>query len=187
MDKRHGKKRWDVIIDVMGTQPKYTAAEIGVEQGKTSKQLLTYMPNLFLFLVDRWEVTPPGDSYFKGSRVMSRWDKNQWQSIYSRMTQNVKVFRGRYEILKMDTIEASKRFENDTLDFVFIDSDHSFAGVCRDIDAWIPKVKMNGIVFFHDYENGNTFSKVREAIEDRLGQNVVTVSPHDHMAYWRKV
>lgn len=184
MDKRKSKKRWDVIIETMGRTGNFRAAEIGVEQGKTSKQLLANMPGLFLYLVDRWDVTPPGDTYFHGSRVMSRWDKNQWQSIYSRMIQNVKPFRGRYEILKMDTVEASNRIQDDTLDWIFIDSDHSFEGVCRDIDAWIPKVMNGGVVFFHDWENGNTESKVKEAVEEKIGKGIVKLAD-DHMAIYR--
>lgn len=38
-----------------------------------------------------------------------------------------------------------------TVDFVFVDGDHSENGVRGDIDAWLYKIRRNGIMAFHDY------------------------------------
>lgn len=37
------------------------------------------------------------------------------------------------------------------IDFLFIDGDHSEAGVRRDINAWVKHVRSTGIIAFHDY------------------------------------
>lgn len=36
------------------------------------------------------------------------------------------------------------------IDLLFIDGDHSYNGVVRDIAAWTPHVKVGGVVIFHD-------------------------------------
>lgn len=38
------------------------------------------------------------------------------------------------------------------MDFVFIDAAHDYESVKKDINAWLPKVKENGIIAGHDYE-----------------------------------
>ena len=43
--------------------------------------------------------------------------------------------------------------EDGSLDFVFIDGDHAYEGVKRDIQDWIPLVKTNGTICFHDYRD----------------------------------
>ena len=179
------KKRWDVITSTLDVNAKMIGAEIGVEQGKTSKMLLSRMSKLHLILVDRWCVTPKGDSYFNGSRIMSRYKDAEWQSVYKKAMANIAPYSGRITIYKTDSLTASQKVDDESLDFIFIDADHSYEGVCKDIDAWMPKVKPGGYVFFHDYENANTYTGVKEAIENRLGIGVVKVS-HDHTAIYRK-
>jgi predicted O-methyltransferase YrrM len=51
----------------------------------------------------------------------------------------------------MTTNEAVKLFEDDSLDAVFIDADHSYEAVKLDIQNWMPKVRKGGILAGHDY------------------------------------
>ena len=51
----------------------------------------------------------------------------------------------------MTSEEASKHFENESLDFVFIDGLHDYESVKNDISYWYPKVKVGGIISGHDY------------------------------------
>jgi predicted O-methyltransferase YrrM len=51
----------------------------------------------------------------------------------------------------MRTDEAYKLFEDESIDFLFIDADHSFEAVKKDLKLWYPKVKTGGIIAGHDY------------------------------------
>lgn len=44
-----------------------------------------------------------------------------------------------------------KLFADNSLDFVFIDGDHSSEAIARDINMWWPKVKEGGVLAGHDY------------------------------------
>ena len=46
---------------------------------------------------------------------------------------------------------ASSYLPDKTLDFVFIDGDHTFNNVMLDILLWTPKVRKGGIISGHDY------------------------------------
>lgn len=68
-----------------------------------------------------------------------------------------------------DSVIAADRYEPESVDFVFIDADHSEAAVKRDIAAWLPKVRPGGVLAGHDID----FRDVRAAVlsffpEDRV-------------------
>ena len=54
-------------------------------------------------------------------------------------------------IHKTTSLEASKEFDDDYFNFVFIDGDHSYKAVLQDIKAWYPKIKECGIIGGHDW------------------------------------
>lgn len=52
---------------------------------------------------------------------------------------------------QMDSSASAAIFQNNTVDFCFIDADHTAIAVQKDIDAWWPKIKVNGFLGGHDY------------------------------------
>jgi predicted O-methyltransferase YrrM len=66
----------------------------------------------------------------------------------------------------MTTNEASKLFEDGSLDGVFIDADHSYEAVKQDIQNWLPKIRVGGILAGHDYNS--TFQEVMKAVNELL-------------------
>lgn len=53
------------------------------------------------------------------------------------------------EPLVMSSAEASE-FVRGPVELLFVDGDHSFDGVRRDADLWLPRIVEGGIVLFHD-------------------------------------
>jgi len=54
-------------------------------------------------------------------------------------------------LIKDFSLAAAKRIPKSSLDFVYIDANHSFDEVMQDIIHWAPKVRSGGIVAGHDY------------------------------------
>jgi len=54
------------------------------------------------------------------------------------------------EIYKGKTVELHDKFANDFFDVLFIDADHRYESVKKDIELWSPKVKKGGIICGHD-------------------------------------
>ena len=54
-------------------------------------------------------------------------------------------------MIKSCSWEAATLFEDNSVDFVFIDADHQYESVKKDITAWYPKIKIGGIMSGHDY------------------------------------
>jgi predicted O-methyltransferase YrrM len=55
------------------------------------------------------------------------------------------------EVIQTTSVEASQRFPDASLDWVFIDGIHDYRNVRDDIRAWAPKVKPGGLIAGHDY------------------------------------
>ena len=51
-----------------------------------------------------------------------------------------------------DSIEASKDFEDNSIDFIHFDGDHNPNYVREEIQAWLPKLKEDSIIAGHDYK-----------------------------------
>lgn len=60
----------------------------------------------------------------------------------------------RININRASSIEISELFGNESFDFIFIDGDHRYDFVSKDIALYYPKLKKGGIVCGHDYEGG---------------------------------
>ena len=57
----------------------------------------------------------------------------------------------RVSLLKEDSIEAASRFEDGSVDFLYVDTEHTYTRVNRELDAWADKVKKGGLIAGDDF------------------------------------
>lgn len=72
-------------------------------------------------------------------------------------------------LLDMSNEQASDKFHDKTIRFLFIDGDHTKAGVEKDIELFFPRLVPGSIVVFDDYFEG--FPGLIEAVEKLLEDN----------------
>lgn len=71
------------------------------------------------------------------------------------------------DLVTGDSVETLQRLDAD-FDVAFVDGDHTFAGVERDIEALMPLMRRGGVVLFHDYyhrANDEGDYGVRQAVD----------------------
>lgn len=81
--------------------------------------------------------------------------------------------------IRMASVEASKLFEDESLDVVFIDASHKYQDVLEDLKSWFPKVKKGGKIAGHDYVPSHKISVagvIRAVNEFFKGKNL-EISP----------
>ncbi|HMS56855.1 MAG TPA: class I SAM-dependent methyltransferase [Fimbriimonadaceae bacterium] len=69
-------------------------------------------------------------------------------------------------VIEEDAATAHRRIPTASLDFLFIDGDHSYAAVRRDILNFRSKVRQGGILAGHDYGHS---AEVRRAVDEIFG------------------
>jgi hypothetical protein len=152
--KKYKKRmRWDAILDRLLVDKKLKGAEIGVLNGNTAGRLLKERPNIIHIMVDPWCVPGEKSSYWKSADKNSRKAQREHDEAYKK-TILVTEFAGkRAQIMRMTSEEAVKQIKDGSLDYCFLDGDHSYAGVKLDIKLWLPKIKIGGWIGGHDYKH----------------------------------
>ena len=89
--------------------------------------------------------------------------------LMNKFLENTKPVAHVINAIHNDSVEASKNYADGSVDFVFIDGDHSYNGCKRDIEAWLPKMKPNSIFAGHDYA---WCEFVRNAVRDTIGEGM---------------
>lgn len=140
--------------------------ELGVSTGRFTCFLCAHNPQLHMTAVDLWAPQPekPG---LQGYLTFKDWNHEQSYRNFSKLTSE--HFPGRVDIKRMDTVEAASHVEDKSLDFVFVDADHSYEACKKDIQAWLPKVKPGGIMTGHDLD----WPTVRQAVEEIFKGHVI--------------
>jgi len=154
------REQW--IVALVNEHGWTLGAELGVANGRTFLFVLETCPQLTLIGVDLWEEQLVND----GPETWENWphDKNE-----KNVREVAKKFGDRAIIIKDWTIEAAKQVEDESLDFIFIDADHSSEAVRNDIITWTTKVKSSGWILGHDIN----WPTVKGVVDDLLPGYVI--------------
>lgn len=78
--------------------------------------------------------------------------------------------RPRFHVIRQFSAEATVQFDDASLDLVFIDGDHSYAEVLKDLRVWAPKIRAGGLLIGHDVDLPEVFLAVVEFLAERRKQ-----------------
>jgi len=117
--------------------------EIGSWKGKSSAFMAVEIANsgkqIDFYCVDTFE----GSVEHQNNPELPR--------LYNIFKDNMKPVEDYYQDMRMSSMEAVKKFQDESLDFVFIDGSHEYEDIKDDIKSWLPKVKKGGVLAGHDY------------------------------------
>jgi len=139
---KHEYDRSEFLNLLNKVNPKGRGVEIGVFKGYFSKEVLNKWDGK-LYMVDVW--IELGDEYIDDSN-----HKNHSDAYEETMT-NIRGFEDRGIMIRSTSKDCIDLFEDNSLDFVFIDANHAYDFVKEDIKLWFPKLKTGGIFSGHDY------------------------------------
>lgn len=106
---------------------------------------------------------------------------NEWISNFGEKCMLIEFFSKLEEANKKEYVtgtlignswEIAKVFKDDSVFFCFIDAGHSYEAICRDLEAWFPKIKENGIFCGHDWFSGE---QIRTAVKEFSIKNKLSI------------
>ena len=123
--------------------------EIGVSEGLFTEEILAMVNPKKLHLVDPWESGPHIQYYEK---VRGKF-KDQIES-------------GQVEIHRGKSQDVSEQFPGKYFDWIYIDGNHSYKSVHRDLELYYPKVKRYGFITGDDYSLFEKRKGLRDAVAE---------------------
>lgn len=144
-----------VIVEIgsyLGASANFLAAGVKAKEGK-------------VFAVDTWE----NQGMTEGPR-----------DTYTEFLQNTSTLKDWIVPMRGQSSDMAKSFD-DKIDLLFIDGDHSYDGVVSDIKAWLPKLRDNGMVIFHDWEWAEGVRRAIEEIVRPLQTEEPTILPNMYL------
>ena len=165
----------DLVTHLFQQQETIVGLEIGVASGWTMNHFLQNLSNLQLTGID------PYVGYMDGNIKIAQ---EMLDAQYLAAQDNISDFAPRGKILRGYSQDFVNSFEDKSLDYIFIDGDHSYEGALRDCELFFPKIKSNGIFAGHDW----SFDGVRKAVnefKDKNGSPNIRMIKED-VWYWIK-
>lgn len=165
-----GHNRWDAILRRLPENMPLVGVEVGVWAGRLSEQLLRARPLLKLYMVDRWQAPREGDSYLTSGSDIAIRPQPAYDAALREARNRVCWFGRRAVISQADSEHAARAHAamDNRFDFIFLDADHSYEGVMRDLTAWRLLVKPGGWIGGHDYDHPKQ-GEVKRAVHDFFG------------------
>lgn len=139
-------------------------AEIGVHRGNFSKSILKTVKPKKLYLIDPW----------KWVENQVKMDEN-YNKTLARLKGEIKV--GQVIIKKGSSLDVLGEFEDDFFDWIYIDGDHRYEFVKKDLELVYSKVKKNGFITGDDYNHvgGPLKREVAKAVDEFINKDKIKV------------
>ena len=153
--------------------------------------------NLFNMITDDIE-SALGVDIWQNTEISSENDlfftQQELDLQYETVLKESKKYQDRVKIIRKYSHIAAEDYSNEYFDFIYIDADHTYEAVKRDLKVWWPKLKVGGLIGLHDYENveNNTipFGVVKAVteflVENNISLNLFHITDYDVNPSWYK-
>jgi SAM-dependent methyltransferase len=153
--------------------------ELGTEVGQNAYVMASVANKVVC--VDAWDDAyehlnndPIQKSLYLSNQILYQNEEINKYDIFGQFKRNCKKFidSGKLKYIKGKTLDVVDQFEDESFDIILIDADHSYEGVLNDIYHYLPKVKKDGLLVFHDYGCG-MWTGVTQAAEQAENKGLI--------------
>jgi hypothetical protein len=119
--------------------------EVGVWKGEFVESLLQSLNRIESYtLIDPWKNLPNWNKSANMSDI-------EFERIHDEAMKRVTPYKEKIIEIRDTTKNARKKIENGSLDFVYIDGDHTLRGITIDLNAMLSKVRKYGFIGGDDF------------------------------------
>jgi hypothetical protein len=148
-------------------------AEIGTWRGDFAARILSSRRPLHLYLIDPWEYRAEDkyDQAWFGRGAQA--GQEEMEAIYKGVLDRFrsKIEHGQVLVQRLRSVDAAASFPDDTMDWVYIDGDHTYEAVKGDLEAYYRTVKPGGLLAGDDYGTAGWWEDgVTRAVDEFAGR-----------------
>ena len=114
-------------------------AEVGVDEGNYSEEILSITQPKILYLIDAW--------------CSKRYGDNKFNTVQNRFREEVD--RGQVVIKRGISWEQLQKLPDSYFDWIYLDTSHTYEDTAKELEVSRIKVKPDGVISGHDYTIGN--------------------------------
>jgi len=119
--------------------------EVGTWKGMSAAymavEIINSKKDIKFDCVDTWDFVPS----------QTEIPLHMFDDLYEVFLKNIEPVKDKITPVKALSWDGADFYEDNSLDFVFIDAAHDYESVKKDINAWFPKIKKGGVISGHDY------------------------------------
>lgn len=176
---RH-RDRANILADIIKTNHGKTIAEIGVALGSTTICILDTCDIDEYWAIDIWQYPHRYVDVYRGEieSILKIFDQYTvaMDKAYSQACVLMTLYNA-LRVIKLDSVSASRLFNPNYFDLVYIDAAHDLESVRNDIKAWLPHIRKDGIICGHDYDDPQ-YPGVKIAVDEKFGDKVNVYPEH---------
>jgi SAM-dependent methyltransferase len=161
-----GSIYYGVLTKVINDNNYKNVAEVGIGYGTHAKYVLKTTSVSNLILVDPTKYYP-NDGF--ATDIMSKTPEvagNNFNELYDLINKELSPWKERYTWFRTESLNVTEeQVPNESLDCVFVDGDHSYEAVSKDLMFWWQKVRPGGQLLGDDYWMSDVAKAVHEFAE----------------------
>lgn len=167
------------ISKIINEKSYLIGAEIGVAFGSHSDSILKNTEVEKLYGID------PYQNYIEYHGDSMNLEQTKFDNLFKFVKERLSIYGERFDLVRDYSHLCHEKFEDESLDFVYIDGNHFEEYIKRDLEIWWKKVKSGGILSGHDY-NHTSFPHVTLGVNSffsNLGYSVDYLGNHVWCVY----
>lgn len=156
-------KSWDIghydIVKFINEKNLKVGLEIGVAYGGHCEAILENSEVEKIYGID------PYKNYKEYEGDLQNFSQDKQDDLFNFVRMRLSYYKERFELIRSFSDDCFDRFENESLDFIYIDGNHFENFISNDLENWFSKVKKGGFMSGHDY-NHPSFPHVTKAVDN---------------------
>lgn len=135
---------WREFIKSMGCR---SVVEVGVWKGAFSEEVLRECGSIESYhMIDPWATLPDWNKPYNV-------DSKQFDDIYSEAMQATEFAAEKRIVHRGKTSDVASEIEDGSIDYAYVDGDHTLRGITIDLTLILPKVRPGGYLTGDDFTN----------------------------------
>lgn len=137
--------RLEMWTDIVRQSGAKNVVEIGVWKGDFAAHMLQHCSEIEHYaMIDPWATLPDWNKPFNV-------DTQVFEEVYDEAMSKTAFAQAKIEVLRGTTLAMIDRIPDNSLDFAYIDGDHTLRGITLDLVKLLPKMKHGGLIAGDDF------------------------------------